>query len=140
LERGLPLINTNTENAFAGNNSVVISERSAKKYFGNTDPVGKVLSFAGDGEKLFTVSAVAKNFPSNSSMQFDVLFPVESRDDYESKRSDGVNSASILALVHLQKNTDVVAFRKKLAAFGEEYFKPLAETLKKYNPETKDIN
>ena len=58
----LPLTNTNTANAFASNNSVVISERAAKKYFGNADPVGKVIMLKDGGDKLYTVSAVPKKF------------------------------------------------------------------------------
>ena len=134
---GLPLTNTNADNAFTGNNSVVISERAAKRYFGNADPVGKVLSMKNQ-EKLYTVTAIAKDFPTNSSMQFDVLFPVESRDDFERKRSEGVNSSSILALVQLKEETDIAAFKKKLAVFGEEYFKPLTDMFKKYDPNQKD--
>ena len=134
----LPLTNTNTANAFTSNNSVVISERAAKKYFGNADPVGKVIMLKDGGDKIYTVSAVAKNFPSNSSMQFDVLFPVESRDDFERKRNEGVNSSSILTLVQLKEGTDVDAFKKKLSVFGEEYFKPLAEMFKKYDPNRSD--
>ena len=135
---GLSLTNTNAGNAFTGNNSVVLSERAAKKYFGNADPIGKVISIRNENEKLYTVSAIAKNFPSNSSMQFDVLFPVESRDDFERKRSEGVNSSSILTLVQLKEETDIVAFKKKLAVFGEEYFKPLADMFKKYDQNRTD--
>jgi putative ABC transport system permease protein len=131
---GLPLINTNASNAFAGNKSAVISERTARKYFGNVDAVGKVINIRGDNEKLYTVSAVAKNFPSTSSMQFEVVFPVEAIGDYESKRSAGVNTSSILTLIELKGETNIAAFKKKLTAFGEEYFKPLAEISKKYDP------
>jgi len=131
---GLPVINTNVQNAFANTNSVVISERSAKKYFGSTDPVGKILILGGNDGRPYTISAIARNFPSNSSMQYDILFPIESRDDYEEKRAGGVNSSSTLALIELDKNIDLASFEKKLSSFGEDYFKPLQETFKKYNP------
>ena len=136
---GLPLINANKDNAFNGNNSTVISEKMAKKYFGSGDPLGKVISLGSEDPQLYTVSAVAKDFPSNSSMQFDILFPVESRQDFESKRNDGVNSSSILTLVELQSHTNMSIFRNKLAVFGEEFFKPLVEIFRKYNPEFKEV-
>lgn len=134
----LPLINAKQANAFSGNNSVVISERAAKKYFGNANPVGKVLNLGSEDVQLFTVSAVAKDFPLNSSMQFDVLLPVESRSDYEEKRAQGVNSSSFLTLIQLQEETNLAAFKTKLAAFGEQYFKPWTDIARKYNPDAKD--
>jgi putative ABC transport system permease protein len=56
-------------------NSVVITEETAKKYFGNTNAIGRVLLFDTD-RKPFTVTAVLKNIPSQSSFQFDLLAPI----------------------------------------------------------------
>jgi putative ABC transport system permease protein len=134
----LRLINANQASAFSGNSSVVISERSAKKYFGSENPVGKVLSLGGEDNQLFTVSAIAKNFPLNSSMQFDILLPVEGRSGYEEKRAQGINTSSFLTLIQLQKGTNFAAFTKKLTVFGEQYFKPWLDLSKKYNPDVKD--
>jgi putative ABC transport system permease protein len=56
-------------------NSVVITEATAKKYFGNSNAIGKVLLFDTD-RKPFIVTAVLKNIPSQSSFQFDMLAPI----------------------------------------------------------------
>jgi putative ABC transport system permease protein len=56
-------------------NSVVITEATAKKYFGSSNPIGKILLFDVD-KKPFIVTAVLKNIPSNSSFQFDMLAPI----------------------------------------------------------------
>lgn len=59
-------------------NSVAISERSAKKYFGEADPINQNLAFRiNDEYKDFIVTAVFKDIPSNSSVQFDVLLPFD---------------------------------------------------------------
>ncbi|MEO5783155.1 MAG: ABC transporter permease [Ginsengibacter sp.] len=58
-------------------NSVVVTEQTAKKYFGNSNPLGKVLLFD-DDRKPFTVTAVLQNLPSQSSLQFDMLRPISS--------------------------------------------------------------
>ena len=55
--------------------SIVIDERMAKKYFGNDDPIGKVLKL--NNEFLMTVTGVIKEVSDNSSLQFDFVFPVE---------------------------------------------------------------
>jgi putative ABC transport system permease protein len=56
-------------------NSVVVTESTAKKYFGNTNAIGKVLLFDTD-RKPFIVTAVLKNIPAQSSFQFDMLAPI----------------------------------------------------------------
>lgn len=55
--------------------SVVITEDVAKKYFGNETAIGKTL-LVGQSKKPFAVTAVLKNVPSQSSIQFDMLAPV----------------------------------------------------------------
>jgi putative ABC transport system permease protein len=64
------------KNPFPANNSLIITEKAAKKYFGNSVPIGKNLEVQlGDDKVLFTVSALAKNPPLESSIQFDMLIP-----------------------------------------------------------------
>ncbi len=58
-------------------NSVVISENVAKKYFGKSDAIGKILLF-GNNKKPFKVSGILKNIPLQSSFQFDILRPIAS--------------------------------------------------------------
>ena len=43
-----PFISGNPEDAFDDTHVVVLSEKTAEKYFGNEDPVGKVMTFNGD--------------------------------------------------------------------------------------------
>jgi putative ABC transport system permease protein len=61
--------------------SVVITESTAKKYFGAADPMGKVIM--GDHKDPFVVSGVLADFPDNSSIRADLLFPITTfRGDY----------------------------------------------------------
>jgi len=53
---------------------VIISDRLAIKYFGNTDVVGKQMTqVIGADEREFTIGGVYKSFPANSSFRFDIL-------------------------------------------------------------------
>lgn len=69
-----PFIKGNPETAFSSLNSVVLTEETAKKYFENDDPLGKILNF--DNNMDLTVTGVIGNIPPNSSLQFDFLAPV----------------------------------------------------------------
>ncbi len=61
----------------SGINTVILTERAAAKYFGGENPINKVLSVRINESFVdFNVSAVIKNIPSNSSIQFDVLLPL----------------------------------------------------------------
>lgn len=55
--------------------SIVITEASAKKYFGNENAIGKNLVLD-EYQEPFTVTAVVKDVPSQSTIQFDLLIPV----------------------------------------------------------------
>jgi putative ABC transport system permease protein len=59
---------------YPDNNSVVITERTAKKYFGNENAIGKVI--IADDTINFKVSAVVQDFPGNSTFRADMLFPM----------------------------------------------------------------
>lgn len=73
-----PLKYGSVENALPDDNSVVITEKIAEKYFGDADPVGKTLSFTFDNfAKDYTVTAVAFDVPDNSSIRFDFLLTKE---------------------------------------------------------------
>jgi putative ABC transport system permease protein len=56
-------------------NTVLITEKMAKKYFGGKDPVGKVLHFyAGENySKALTVKGVLQDVPVNSTLQFGMI-------------------------------------------------------------------
>jgi len=65
-----PLISGDAKTALNAPDKIVLTESSALKYFGNSDPEGKILKVDG---KDFIVSAVAKNPPSNTQIKFDMV-------------------------------------------------------------------
>jgi predicted permease len=71
-----PFIQGNPEMALQGVNSAVITEKTARKLFGND--WGNVLgrSIIIDHGKEFTITGVVRDVPKNSSIQFDVLLPI----------------------------------------------------------------
>jgi putative ABC transport system permease protein len=65
-----PLIHGDPSQALAQPNTVVVTESTARRYFGTTDAIGKTILSKG---KLYTVTGIAGNPPSNSSIRFDAL-------------------------------------------------------------------
>jgi len=59
---------------FPTTNSVVLTQETAKKYFGNANAIGKNIEMQLDNEKvLFTVSGIAERAPETSSIQYNLL-------------------------------------------------------------------
>ncbi|HEY1214046.1 MAG TPA: ABC transporter permease, partial [Bryobacteraceae bacterium] len=72
-----PLLSGNAATALSDPYSVVLTDETAKKYFGNANAVGKTLELQvkSDSFQSFTVTGIAKRSPANSSIQFDMLLP-----------------------------------------------------------------
>ncbi len=68
-----PFVKGNREYAFKDLNSVVLTERAAAKYFGNEDPIGKVIQF--ENQVDLAVTGVIEDVPSNCHMKFDLIVP-----------------------------------------------------------------
>ncbi len=69
-----PLVEGNAAKPFANDNSVVITKKTAQRYFGTDDAIGKVI--VADGRENFTVSGIIDDFPLNSSINLDMIMPM----------------------------------------------------------------
>src|SRR4030095_12233687 len=136
---GLPLIQGNSAKPFVNKNSAVISERVAKKYFGNTNPIGETFSYNEANDQLFTISAVVKDFPLNSSLQFDIMMPLEGSPFYERQVQSGTNSMSHVTLIELAEGTNIESFQKRLNAFGIPYFKDFVKDIQTYSEQARGV-
>jgi len=115
------------------NNSVVISASLAKKYFGNENPIGKTIELNLDTMLLYTVTGIAEDAPQNSSIQYDLVVPIESDPDYAEAIKEVFNQASTLYMVELAKNVDYKKFEVKMNKWVVDYYtKPYAAEYSKY--------
>jgi len=71
-------IEGNPHTAFDDPNSIIITERMAEKYFGNSEAIGKslVLNFVGI-KKSVKVTGVLENIPHNTQFQRDLILPLD---------------------------------------------------------------
>ena len=69
-----PVVSGSVQGVFNDPSDIVITVKTAKKFFGASDPVGKTLTLLmGPDEKIYEVKAVVEDPPSNSSLQFEAL-------------------------------------------------------------------
>jgi putative ABC transport system permease protein len=96
--------------------SIALSEKTAVKYFGKTDPLGKLINVNCEGRKFaFTVTGVYKNFASNTEIAADFLAPLSLADrlgwDYNNYKGSNYQT-----LVLLKPRVDVKKLNVKIAS------------------------
>jgi putative ABC transport system permease protein len=70
------LLQGNRDNPFPTNNSIILTEKTAKKYFGKENAIGKNIELQLANEKImFSVSGIAKSAPEESSIKYNALIP-----------------------------------------------------------------
>lgn len=99
--------------------TVVLSEKTARKYFGKTDPIGQTLQFA-DGSLVAKVTGIMKDIPENSQIKAELLLSMStiSTDMYPGLDKDW-GSYGGYAYLLLKPGTDAKALERKLPAFLE---------------------
>lgn len=107
-----PLKSGSLYKLFVNPNDAVITPETAKKLFGNEDPIGQTiqLNFEHIMVKEFTVRAVIES-PANSSIRFQMLLPIQAYKFYHEK-SWGVRSFPTFVQVH--PNASITSFLKRL--------------------------
>jgi putative ABC transport system permease protein len=105
-----PFVRGNPEYAFEDLNSVVLTERAAARYFGNEDPIGKVIQF--ENQIDLAVTGVIENIPNNSHMAFDlVVSPVP----FIGEARTRTWSRDVSSYVLLQSQADPVEVENKIS-------------------------
>lgn len=122
-----PLIHGNPNTCLKDPHAVVISEKEAKKRFGTKDAMGKLILIKTDSTFTpYSVSAVAKNTPQNSSIQFDMLLPFK---ETKADASDNENWFSFFlnTFVVLSPKAKMASVEKSMQDY---YVKDASQTFK----------
>lgn len=75
-----PLLKGDMESVFDQANTMVITRSTAKKYFGDADPIGKMVRMGGlnsQDQKTYEVTGVVEDTPHNSYIEFDILISMK---------------------------------------------------------------
>lgn len=105
---------------FENPHEAVLTEKLAKKYFGNEDPVGKLFTFHVRETKTFVVAAVIQDPPANSSLDFEMLLSVQNRPFFEEHRKHW-GFLSYTTFVQLYPEALLSTFSVALDGIAEKY-------------------
>jgi len=114
-----PLTQGQKANIFEDRYSIVITQSTANKYFGDKDPIGKVLQISGPptpGE--YYVTGVVEDPPVNSHWQFGFLLPMNTYIEYgwggAVKKNDDWNGFKVITYFKLDESADPQQVKQKL--------------------------
>lgn len=116
------LLKGDPKTVLSSNSNVVISSSLAKKYFGNENAIGKTIQVDLDTTLLYTVSGVAEDAPDNSSIQYDLIVPIESDPSYQQQIKQVFNQATTLYFVELANNVDYKKFETRMNKWVADYY------------------
>ncbi len=112
-----PLVKGNPATALKDPGSVVLSEATAKKYFGKQDPMGKVIEV--DKSRQLKVTGIVKNVPSNSHLDFDLVMPLSNYYNEDWFKVWINNNHFVYVL--LDEHANKAQLEKKFPHFMEKY-------------------
>ena len=135
------LIDGNPETALTAPLSVVLSESTARRLFGEEDPVGK--TFVGLNDLEYTVTGIAEDVPEASHIRFDALVSWSSTlPDAGGLQFTWMNNwmtQVLFTYVLMRPNADASALEAKLPTFMERHFPERVRQYRLYLQSFEDI-
>jgi putative ABC transport system permease protein len=116
----LPFLQGNAKTALLEPNTLIISKTLAQKYFGNEDPMGKVLNFK-DQKTNFKITGVIDDVPENSHFHFDLF---ASMSGFPESREPSWMTSNFFTYLVLQQGYDYKKLEVKFPPFVEKYIGP----------------
>ncbi len=121
----VPFIKGDPATALSRPNTVVLSEETARRLFGNNDPMGETIWI--NENYLLEITGIVRNTPHNSHFSFDFLTSIETViPDQHDNFYFWVNN-NLYTYVLLAENTDIVNFDERIQELVYKYVAPEVE-------------
>ena len=114
-----PFVKGDPRTALTHPSSIVLSESTAKKFFGKTDPIGKVLTLTRD-KFPGTVTGVMKDIPENSHLKISMILSLSTFEQGNPGFDSSWNSYGWNSYVLLKPGASAAGLQAKLPAYLEK--------------------
>jgi putative ABC transport system permease protein len=122
-----PLAMGKADSSILALDHAVITEETARRYFGEDDPMGKVLKI--DGAQDYVIKGVVKSIPENSHFTFDILLSYENLIQQSRRQwDDSMWGEDVYTYVRLAPGTDADALEAKLPQIPEDFLGDFMKT------------
>lgn len=115
----IAIINGDKNNCLSSPNTLIISESLVKKYFGEEDPIGKLVTIGGQAK--YTVNAVMSDIPENTHFKADIILSGQGRPEFN---VNNWRDLSLYSYILLSKDADISSFPERFEEFEEKYYEP----------------
>lgn len=126
----LPIVSGHSKKALTEPNTLVISERIARKYFNRTNVAGEILLF--DNKTNYKITAVIRNIPPASHFNFDIFVSLSGLAE---SRDDNWLSFNFNTYLLLRKNVDPAFVESRFQQLIKKYTWPKVKQLMNITPE-----
>lgn len=113
--------------------TTVLTESFATRYFGDEDPLGKILESSDN--RQYKVTAVVADLPENTHLRFDCLLSASSiaqmmgAERFNSTEPGAFWNIGVFAFVLMKPNTDVAVLQEKFEPFYQKYMAPVGDKI-----------
>jgi putative ABC transport system permease protein len=114
-----PLLKGSADTSLLAVNTAVLSQSAATRYFGNEDPIGKVISL--NNKDKYYVRGIAKDAPTNSHIKFQILLSYQNLINQNEWFNSGWLGANYYTYVRLAPGTDVKLLESKIPQLPEKF-------------------
>ena len=111
--------------------SIVLTEEMAQKYFGDDDPLDQVIRIAREYD--FRVTGVCREFPENSTLQFDFIVPFDFLNDLGA-RTEGFEGNPYFTYLYIDNPSEWKVISDSLPSFFRDKLDPEIKTVQKLLP------
>ena len=115
------LIKGNPESALNDVGSIILTQSMAKKYFGNDDPIDKMITINFGPDINFRITGVMEDIPHNSHFHFDFLISYVTLKAYERGEWMTWSDFGHYNYVLLKNNADYRKLEKNMIKWSEKY-------------------
>lgn len=116
-----PLLEGNKNEALKAANSIILTQETAKRYFGEEEAIGKTLLFSQNGKRTsYVVTGIAEDTPNNSYIEFDMLLSMASFPKVAERDWSWIWT-TFITFVELKDGADAKIVEDKLAALPPKY-------------------
>ena len=115
----VPMVVGNPRTVLTGNDKVVLSESIARKYFGDENPIGKIV--IAEGTFHLEVTGIMRDLPSNTHLGFDILASFRIQEAYSALKVDEWGWRKSHSYILLKEGADPAELEAKLPAFIQKH-------------------
>ena len=114
-----PLSDGIADSSILAINHAVITEETANKYFGDENPIGKMITV--DGTNDFEITGIVKSIPKNSHFKFDILLSYDNLIKASRSWENSWVNERVYSYIQVSPGADIKALQAKLPEIPESF-------------------